>query len=426
MVWHTIYGSRRLLSHASTRLMTMGETENMLVGGIPWVVFSSTYTPLVLHLFYKHNACTCASMHNNNYSLNFVCRLGHITRSGSYQNNIQSCMHVNHFAASYFRATRLAIAPLRSVPWSLSMLFWVGSGMIKHHLLTNSSLVYVLSSLLLQFGRTHPMIRGGYGKWHSDTWDLHQVGYLKVVYANKYFFIVLLHLCSSASEITSVMSKVDLELRRIHDNLANEDKAESVRYRNIDHAISSYTFPGVYSLFLSIYSKSWMWSFVCFGLVSMQTSTVAIVSAVAAIGALVVTGLTATVCVYCCMVKYKMCTPIYDPIQNPPPNCRVYTYDFEVCALDVRILCMYNYACVCLYCQRHQGTICTIWLYNDSTFVQLQLGQLPYVYKTKYVYNGIQQHAQSLKPIKANVGWQKMHAYTLYRKFSNVQTHWVR
>ena len=38
-------------------------------------------------------------------------------------------------------------------------------------------------------------------------------------------------------------------------------------------------------------------------------------------------------CIYCCVFKYKMCTPIIDPIDNPPANQQLYTYDFEVCCV---------------------------------------------------------------------------------------------
>ena len=43
-------------------------------------------------------------------------------------------------------------------------------------------------------------------------------------------------------------------------------------------------------------------------------------------------GLAAAIalCVYCCVFRYKMCTPIVDPIDNPPANRQLYTYDFEV------------------------------------------------------------------------------------------------
>lgn len=39
-------------------------------------------------------------------------------------------------------------------------------------------------------------------------------------------------------------------------------------------------------------------------------------------------------CIYCCVFRYKMCTPIIDPIDNPPANRQLYTYDFEVCCVQ--------------------------------------------------------------------------------------------
>lgn len=64
--------------------------------------------------------------------------------------------------------------------------------------------------------------------------------------------------------------------------------------------------------------------------VLLQVNIAAVTSAVI-VPFTVLTGILITIiCVYCCVFKYKMCSPIYDPIHNPPPNCRMYTYDFEV------------------------------------------------------------------------------------------------